>query len=112
MFFRNLSYIIDEKLKNYIKQLNNNYMERYKIRYYKNKYNSLIKDSLKDIDPDTNTNTYTTIVADKDIYNYNKKLNTINKDINNIFNHYLFVLSLSFFTGYHFRSLVDYYNYS
>lgn len=107
MFFQNLSSLIDEKLKNYIKQLNNNLMERYRIKYYKNKYNSLIKDTFTDtsiytnIDKNNNTNIIT-----------NTKLNTTNKDINNIYNHYLFVLSLSFFTGYHFRSLVDYYNYS
>ena len=73
--------MIDEKLKNYIKKLNDSYMDRYKIQK-------------------------TTLLID-----------SFNKDNNDIILHtnrnrnksFYILLAFSFLTGYHFRSLVDYY---
>ena len=81
MFFRSYTPIIDEKLKNYIKQLNDSYMDRYKIQKKTLLLDSFNKDN-NDIVLHTNTNT------NKSFY---------------------ILLAFSFFTGYQFRSLVDYY---
>ena len=83
MFFKSYSPIIDEKLKNYIKKLNNSYMERYKIKKTTFLLDSFNKDN-NDIILHTNTNT-----------NTNKT--------------FYILLAFSFFTGYQFRSLIDYY---
>jgi hypothetical protein len=83
MFFRSYTPIIDEKLKNYIKQLNDSYMDRYKIQKKTLFIDSFNKDN-NDIVLHTNTNT-----------NTNKS--------------FYILLAFSFFTGYQFRSLVDYY---
>ena len=77
MFFHSYSPIIDEKLKNYIKKINNSFIERYTL-----KQKPLILDS---------SNKNYQMIAYKPLFIYS------------------FSLAFSFFTGYHFRSLVDYY---
>jgi FMN-dependent NADH-azoreductase len=86
MIFRKYSYVIDEKLKEYIKKLNDNYMNRYKMNNYN--YN-LIKDEL-------NNNNLSNV---RDLI-INTNYHSISRSS------LLFTLmGISFFAGYQFRGL-------
>ena len=108
MLFRNCSYAIDENLKNYLKKINDNYMDKYKMDKYKMdkckmdkyKYDKLIKDELnndKSDDTDSLVNVRSR-TRDRDLIiksNYASSL-------------LFFLMGISFFSGYQFRGFIKY----
>ena len=93
MLFRNCSYAIDENLKNYLKKINENYMDKYKMDKYK--YDNLIKDELNNDKSDSDS---LVNIRDRDLIiqtNYTSSL-------------LFFLMGISFFSGYQFRGFIKY----
>jgi len=107
MLFRNCSYAIDENLKNYLKKINDNYMDKYKMDKYKTKtdkykYDNLIKDELNNDKSESESDS---------LENVRSRSRTRDRDLiiksNYASSLLFFLMGISFFSGYQFRGFIN-----